>query len=147
MFDIFKNYKQIELSIEDELSIISLIKDENSFFDFSKENVNIKAFELPYFNNYICIELYGTDNVFDPEVDFALIDIVTANDDFNDHYVDSDAPAIEDPERCIGRQNGDYFTYNPETKKYQVRSHECFTDVWDEYGTFQAEHGRYDPFI
>jgi len=86
---------------------------------------------------YDGIEFYGTDHVYDPEDDYALIDIVTATDDFNDYYVYSDEPWLEDAELCIGRQNGDYFTYNPETKKYQVRSHECITDIWDEYDTFE----------
>ncbi len=81
------------------------------------------------------MELYGTDIVTDSETDFQLIDIVTATEDFNDYYVDGGS--LDDPLLCFGRWNGDYFTYDPQTAKYQVRSHECISDIWNEYDTFE----------
>ncbi|MDR2954754.1 MAG: YrhA family protein [Prevotella sp.] len=82
------------------------------------------------------IELYGTDIVTDPETDFQLIDIVTATEDFNDYYIDEGYLDIDYPLLCFGRKNGDYFTYDPQINKYQVRSHESIGDIWEEYDTF-----------
>jgi len=83
------------------------------------------------------VELYGTDEVTDDEEDFTLLDIVSATIDFNSEYVDEGYLDIDYYLLCFGRQNGDYFTYDPVTAKYQMRSHECITDIWDEYDTFE----------
>jgi len=53
-----RNYKQIKLSETEELSIIPLLNAENDLFYFSEESVSIKAFELPFFENYICLEVW-----------------------------------------------------------------------------------------
>ena len=81
-------------------------------------------------------ELYGTDIVTNTETNFQLIDIVTATDDFNDYYVDGGYLDLDYPLLCFGQWNGDYFTYDPQTGKYQVRSHECIGNIWDEYDSF-----------
>lgn len=84
------------------------------------------------------VELYGPDNITDRETGFTLMDIIEATEDFNEHYVDEGYIDIDYPLLCFGRQNGDYFTYDPQTCKYQLRDHEdaCNT-VWGEYDTFE----------
>jgi hypothetical protein len=84
------------------------------------------------------LELYGTDTVTDSETDFELADIVPATEDFNDCYVNEDYLDIDYSLLNFGRWNGDYFTYDPQSGKYQVRSHECITDIWDEYDSFAS---------
>lgn len=84
------------------------------------------------------LELYGTDIVSDPETGFELTDIVSATEDFNEYYVEEGYLEINHPLLCFGRWNGDYFTYDSQTGKYQVRSHECISDIWDEYDSFIA---------
>jgi len=167
-----KTFKEILAAISESEDCYPMIPRPDTSKDIKMCNANLKELALPELPKdyikflkiwggyaYDGIELYGTDHVYDPEEDYALIDIVTATEDFNDYYVDSVEPWLEDAELCIGRQNGDYFTYNPEMQKYLVRSHECITDIWDEYDTFEELFineilglenfidGQYDPFI
>jgi tetratricopeptide (TPR) repeat protein len=98
------------------------------------------------------VELFGTDAVPFPETAFTLADIADESQSFRYSYVDVFGPA-DDEEHirrnplCVGRMDGDYLLYNPDTRKYQLRSHEMITDILGEYGTFEEmfwkEAGRY----
>lgn len=74
------------------------------------------------------IEFYSTDQVTDPETDYTLNDIVTANETFAEY---NDMPEIV----LLGRADDDLYVYDVKTKKYDVLD---FTgkDVMEEYDTF-----------
>lgn len=76
------------------------------------------------------IEFYSTDQVTDPETEYTLNDVVTANETFADY---NDMPNIV----LLGRADDDLYVYDTETKKYDVLD---FTgkDVMEEYDTFDA---------
>ena len=77
------------------------------------------------------IEFYSTDNVTDPESNYTLIDIVTANEDFADYN--------EELASCVllGRADDDLYVYNTDNEKYEVLD---FTghDVMEEHDAFDA---------
>ena len=53
----YKNFK-IELSQTEEQSLIPLLNAENSLWCFSENDVAFKAFELPFFKNYLFLEAW-----------------------------------------------------------------------------------------
>ena len=77
------------------------------------------------------IEFYSTDQVVEADNPggYRLMDLVTMNDEFNDRYE-------LDEKVLLGRADEDYYTYNIETKKYEVLD---LTDreVMDEFDTFE----------
>lgn len=76
------------------------------------------------------IEFYSTDQVTDPETDYTLNDIVTANETFAEY---NDLPEIV----LLGRADDDLYVYDIVSKKYEVLD---FTgkDVMEEYDSFDA---------
>jgi len=76
------------------------------------------------------IEFYSTDQVTDPETEYTLNDIVSANEDFFEY---NDIPDIV----LLGRADDDLYVYNTVTKKYDVLD---FTghDVMEEYDDFDS---------
>ena len=75
------------------------------------------------------IEFYSTDQVYDPESDYTLLDIVSTNDDFSDNYEMDDRV-------LLGRADDDYYTYNIETKKYEILEYTS-TDLMEEFDSFE----------
>lgn len=75
------------------------------------------------------IEFFSTDQVTDPESNYMLNDIVSANE----YFVDNN----EGLEHCVllGRADDDLYVYNTENKKFEVLD---FTgrDVMEEYDSF-----------
>lgn len=60
------------------------------------------------------IQLYSTDQVTDPENDFTLNDIVSANEDFQMHH-------DELPEKLLlGRSDEDYYTYDTKQEVFEI---------------------------
>lgn len=100
------------------------------YADFLKTHCGGYAFDS--------VVLYGLDNITGCGINFTVVNIITATEEFNKYYVDGGYIDIDHPLLCFGQQNGDYFTYDPNTGKYQLRDHEdaCNT-VWEEYDTFE----------
>lgn len=77
------------------------------------------------------IEFFSTDQVTDPESNYTLNDIVTANEDFVEYN--------DDLEGCVllGRADDDLYVYNTVNEKYEVLD---FTghDVMEDYDAFDA---------
>ena len=75
------------------------------------------------------IEFFSTDQVTDPENDYTLLDIVSANEDFADYCSELSGYVL------LGRADDDLYVYNVETKMYEVLD---FTghDTMEEYTTF-----------
>ena len=76
------------------------------------------------------IEFFSTDQVTDPETNYMLNDIVSANEQF-----------IEYNERLthclqLGRSDMDIFVYNTENGRYEVLDHEA-RDVMEDFETFE----------
>ncbi len=81
------------------------------------------------------VEFFGTDIFTAAKSDYQLLDLVTATQDFNEEFAEYLNLGYD--LLCIGQKNGDYLTYDPETHRYQVRSHEsACTTVWAEYNSF-----------
>jgi ankyrin repeat protein len=88
------------------------------------------------------VELYGTATIRFGDSTFVLNDILTESKTFRYLYVNDfgdadDETHIRRNPLCFGRQDGDYYTYNPDTRKYQLRSHESITDILGEYDSFE----------
>lgn len=77
------------------------------------------------------IEFFSTDQVTDPESNYTLLDIVTANEDFAEY--NDDLPDCV----LLGRADDDLYVYNTANSKYEVLD---FTghDVMEDYDTFDA---------
>ena len=77
------------------------------------------------------IEFYSTDQVVEASNPdgYKLMDLVTMNDDFNDQYE-------LDEKVLLGRADDDYYTYNIETKKYEILEFSS-CEVMDEFDTFE----------
>jgi len=73
------------------------------------------------------IEFFGTCQIQSDH--FTLMDIVSMNDDFNDNYE-------LDEKVLLGKEDDGYYTYNIDTKKYEV-SDEDPSDALEEYDTFE----------
>ena len=121
-------YAQDLADCDEKLSALGYPELPDDYADFLKEHSGYA------FNS---VELYGVKKVTFNNSDFVIEDIISATTDFNTRYVDEVYLDTDYYLLCIGRQNGDYFTYDPCTCKYQVRSHECISDVWNEYDTFE----------
>jgi hypothetical protein len=77
------------------------------------------------------IEFFSTDQVTDPETNYTLNDIVSANEDFSVHN--------EGLRHCVllGRADDDLYVYNTQNGRYEVLDM-TGRDVIDEYETFEA---------
>ena len=77
------------------------------------------------------IEFFSTDQVTDPESNYTLNDIVTANEDFSEYN--------DDLEGCVllGRADDDLYVYNTANEKYEFLD---FTghDVMEDFDAFDA---------
>ena len=77
------------------------------------------------------IEFFSTDQVTDPESNYTLNDIVTANEDFAEYN--------DDLQGCVllGRADDDLYVYNTNNEKYEVLD---FTghDVMEDFDAFDA---------
>jgi hypothetical protein len=82
------------------------------------------------------IEFYSTDQVTyaDNPNGYKLMDLVTMNDEFNDRYE-------LDEKVLLGRADDDYYTYNIETKKYEILEFSS-CELMDEFDEF-ADLFRY----
>jgi len=76
------------------------------------------------------IEFYSTYQVSEADnpTSFILMDLVTMNNDFNDQHE-------LDEKVLLGRADEEYYTYNIETKKYEILEREC-SDPLEEYDSF-----------
>lgn len=97
----------------------------SDFEDFLKKYCNGFA--------YNGVDIYGTATVTDTETDFILRDIVSFTEDENTCYSDY----LDCNLLWFGRVDEDLYTFNYDTMKYEVRSLECVTEIWDEYDTFE----------
>ena len=80
------------------------------------------------------IEFYSTDQVTDPETDFTLNDIVSANEDFgkvNEEFLEVKNYVL------LGRTDEDLFVYNTTNGRYEVLDM-TGRDVMEEYETFEV---------
>ncbi|MDR1056431.1 MAG: SMI1/KNR4 family protein [Prevotellaceae bacterium] len=77
------------------------------------------------------IELFGTDQVTDPETNYTLNDIVSFNDDIYDYWEDCSTKHRV----FIGRADDDIYAYNFENKKYEILDING-RDVMEEYESF-----------
>jgi len=77
------------------------------------------------------IEFFSTDQVTDPESNYTLNDIVSANEDFADYSDDFEGMVL------LGRADDDLYVYNTANEKYEVLD---FTghDVMEDFDTFDA---------
>ena len=77
------------------------------------------------------IEFYSTYIVTlaDRPNGYKLMDLAAMNDEFNDRYE-------LDEKVLLGRSDIDYYTYNTETKKYEILEFES-RDTMDEFSTFE----------
>jgi len=107
---------------QNDLTDIGLEPLPEGYIDFLKKNNGLA------WNGII---FYSTDQV--TEVDnpdgFKLMDLVTMNDDFNDRFE-------LDEKVLLGIADDDYYTYNIETKKYEVLE---FTsrELMEEFDSFE----------
>ena len=76
------------------------------------------------------IEMYSTDQVTDPETNYTLNDIVSANEQFR--------RLNEGFEHCFyfGRCDDDLYVYNTKNKRWEVLDM-TGRDVMEEYGGFE----------
>ena len=76
------------------------------------------------------IEFFSTDQVTDPNTEYMLNDIVSANEDFTEQN--------EGLEHCVllGRADDDLYVYNTQNGRYEVLDM-TGRDVMDEYKTFE----------
>jgi len=76
------------------------------------------------------IEFYSTYQVFEADNPdgYKLMDLVTMNDLFNDFYE-------LDEKVLLGRADDDYYTYNIETKKYEILEYTS-RELMDEFDLF-----------
>ena len=77
------------------------------------------------------IEFYSTDQVTDPETNYTLNDIVSANEAFADYSDDFKDMVL------LGRADEDLFVYNIANKKYEVLDFTAH-DVMEDFDTFDA---------
>ena len=77
------------------------------------------------------IEFFSTDQVTDPETDYMLNDIVSANEQF--------AECNDNLRHCVqlGRADDDLYVYNTQNQRYEVVDMDG-RDVMEEYETFEA---------
>ena len=77
------------------------------------------------------IEFFSTDQVTDPDTEYMLNDIVSANESF--------VECCEGLEHCVqlGRADEDLFIYNTQNRRYEVLDM-TGRDVMEEYETFEA---------
>jgi hypothetical protein len=80
------------------------------------------------------IEFFSTDQVTDPETDYTLNDIVTANEDFAEQ--NGDFLEIKNY-MLLGRADDDLYVYNAANGRYEVLDM-TGRDVMEEYKTFEA---------
>jgi hypothetical protein len=92
------------------------------YIDFLKKNNGLA------WNSII---FYSTDQVTEADNPngFRLMDLATMNDEFNDFYE-------LDEKVLLGRMDEEYFTYNIETKKYEVLELET-REVWEQFDSFE----------
>jgi hypothetical protein len=92
------------------------------YIDFLKKNNGLA------WNGII---FYSTDIVTEADnpTSFKLMDLVTMNDEFNDRYE-------LDEKVLLGRMDEEYFTYNIETKKYEVLELES-REIWEQFDNFE----------
>ena len=76
------------------------------------------------------IEFFSTDQVTDPETNYMLNDIVSANEQFIE-YNESLTHCLQ-----LGRSDMDIFVYNTENGRYEVLDHEA-RDVMEDFETFE----------
>lgn len=82
---------------------------------------------------YNSVEVFGTKAAPFPGESFVLSTVVRGSKAFRSDY----GEIVGRDLLCIGREDGDYYTYEPGSGKYQVRSHECIHDIWHEYERFE----------
>jgi len=82
-------------------------------------------------------ELYGTGSVTKEGSSFTLLDIASLTFERNKYYEEYSGLSGKTLLWFGSDIDGDYFTYDDKTCKYQRRSHECLSDVWEEYDTFE----------
>lgn len=77
------------------------------------------------------IEFFSTDRVTDPQTNYTLNDIVSANEDFVEYN--------EGLERCVllGRADDDLYVYNTQNRQYEVLDL-TGRDVMEDFATFEA---------
>ncbi len=114
---------------EEDVSVCNLDMDE---MDFPALPGGYTAF-LKKLNGFAWngIEFFSTDRVTDPETDFTLLDIVSANEDFMEHN--------EELDHCVylGRADDDMYVYNTVNSRYEVLDM-TGRDVMEDYETFEA---------
>ena len=80
------------------------------------------------------IEFFSTDQVTDPETDYMLNDIVSANEDFaefNEDFLDVENYVY------LGRSDMDLYVYNVTNGNYEVLD-DVGRDVMEDFETFEA---------
>ena len=77
------------------------------------------------------IEFFSTDQVTDPDTNYMLIDIVSANEMF--------VECNEGFEHCVflGRADDDLYVYNTQNRRYEVMDM-TGRDVMEDFETFEA---------
>jgi hypothetical protein len=93
------------------------------YIDFLKKNNGLAWNGIIFYSTYIVTYADRPDG-------FKLMDLVTENDDFNDRYE-------LDEKVLLGRMDEEYFTYNIDTKKYEVLELES-REIWEEFDTFEG---------
>jgi hypothetical protein len=131
----------IDILDEDDGAMIPRPATDKDIADCNKDLVEIGLEPLPqgYIdflkkNNGLAwngILFYSTDQVTEADNPngFRLMDLATENDDFNDRYE-------LDEKVLLGRMDEEYFTYNIETKKYEVLELES-REIWEQFDTFE----------
>ena len=77
------------------------------------------------------IEFFSTDQVTDPETDYMLNDIVSANEDLTDYSDDFQGMVL------LGRADDDLYVYNTANEKYEVLDFTAH-DVMEDFDSFEA---------
>ncbi|MDR1640238.1 MAG: YrhA family protein [Clostridiales bacterium] len=77
------------------------------------------------------IEFFSTYQVTDPETDYMLNDIVSANEDFRSYSDDEDDECF-----LLGRADEDLYVYNPKNRRYEVLDL-TGRDVMEKFDTFE----------
>ena len=78
------------------------------------------------------VQLFGDATIQFPNENFALTAILQENERMKSVYGKAFKNRL-----IIGRDNDDYYIWNPGRQKYEVHSHECFGDIYDEWDTFE----------
>ena len=78
------------------------------------------------------VQLFGDAIIRFPDENFVLADILQENERMKSVYGKAFKNRL-----IIGRDNDDYYIWHPERQKYEVHSHECFGDIYDEWDTFE----------